>query len=109
MALSEAAGGGAASPDPDWSGAAASGGVNGSLWRRHDIVVIGYDDERQVAHVVDNDRDAVQLVPYEALARARASRGFPVPTRHTYFEITWPDRLPDLASAAGPIARCSAG
>jgi hypothetical protein len=67
---------------------------------RHDIVVIGYDEERQVAHVVDNDRDDVQLVPYEALARARASRGFPVPTRHTYFEISWPDHLPDLASAA---------
>jgi hypothetical protein len=67
---------------------------------RHDIVVIGYDDERRVAHVVDNDRDDVQLVPYEALARARASQGFPVPTRHTYFDITWPDRLPDLASAA---------
>ena len=67
---------------------------------RHDIVVIGYDDERHLAHVVDNDRDDVQLVPYEALARARASRGFPVPPRHTYFDITWPDRLPDLASAA---------
>ena len=67
---------------------------------RHDIVVIGYDDEQQVAHVVDNDRDEVQLVPYSALARARSSQGFPVPTRHTYFDIAWPDRLPDLAEIA---------
>ncbi len=67
---------------------------------RHDIVVIGYDDEKQVAHVVDNDRDEVQLVPYSALARARSSQGFPVPTRHTYFDIAWPDRLPDLAEIA---------
>jgi hypothetical protein len=67
---------------------------------RHDIVVIGYDDEQQVAHVVDNDRDEVQLVPYPALARARSSHGFPVPTRHTYFDIVWPDRLPDLAEVA---------
>src|SRR3546814_15641345 len=36
---------------------------------RHDIVVIGYDDEQQVAHVVDNDRDEVQLVPYRSEER----------------------------------------
>lgn len=67
---------------------------------RHDIVVIGYDENQQLAHVVDNDRDEVQLVPYSALARARSSRGFPVPTRHTYFEISWPDGLPDLKEVA---------
>lgn len=67
---------------------------------RHDIVVIGYDDELQLAHVIDNDRDEVQLVPYSALARARSSQGFPVPTRHTYFDITWPDQLPDLVEIA---------
>jgi len=63
---------------------------------RHDIVVIGYDDEQQLAHVVDNDREAVQLVPYDALAKARSSQGFPVPTRHTFFDIEWPQTLPDL-------------
>lgn len=70
---------------------------------RHDIVVIGYDDENQVAHVVDNDRDDVQQVPYAALARARSSQGFPVPTRHTFFDIRWPRTLPDL----GPAARAA--
>lgn len=67
---------------------------------RHDIVVIGYDDREQVAFVVDNDRDDVQRVPYEALARARSSRAFPEPTRHATFVTTWPTRLPDLADVA---------
>ncbi|PWN04277.1 PRTRC system protein E [Nocardioides silvaticus] len=67
---------------------------------RHDIVVLGYDDEAQVALVVDNDREEVQEVPYDALARARRSTSFPQPTRHTVYDITWPGELPDLASAA---------
>jgi hypothetical protein len=67
---------------------------------RHDIVVIGFDDHAQVALVVDNDREDVQEVPYEALARARRSTSFPQPTRHTLYHIRWPAELPDLASAA---------
>jgi hypothetical protein len=67
---------------------------------RHDIVVIGYNDETQVALVVDNDREDIQQVPYDALARARSSNSFPQPTRHTIYDITWPTELPDLASAA---------
>lgn len=67
---------------------------------RHDIVIIGYDDNDQVAHVVDNDRAEVQLVPYDALARARSSTSFPEPTRHTIYDITWPDELPDLRGVA---------
>lgn len=67
---------------------------------RHDIVVIGFDDDAQVAMVVDNDREDVQEVAYEALARARRSTSFPQPTRHTVYDITWPEALPDLAAAA---------
>ena len=67
---------------------------------RHDIVVIGFDDHAQVALVVDNDREDVQEVPYEALARARRSTSFPQPTRHTLYNIRWPAVLPDLASTA---------
>ena len=67
---------------------------------RHDIVVIGYDDETQTAFVVDNDRAEVQEVPYDALARARASRSFPVPTRHTTYFVNWPQVLPDLRPTA---------
>ncbi|HKY57902.1 MAG TPA: BtrH N-terminal domain-containing protein [Aeromicrobium sp.] len=67
---------------------------------RHDIVVIGYDDAKQVAHVVDNDRAEVQDVPLEALARARSSTAFPQPTRHCTYRITWPRSLPDLKEVA---------
>ncbi|ANI91137.1 Hypothetical protein BJL86_0327 [Dietzia timorensis] len=76
---------------------------------RHDIVVIGYEDDTETAFVVDNDRAEMQKVPYEALARARASRSFPVPTRHTTYFVNWPQILPDLrqtaASASWPRSK----
>jgi hypothetical protein len=62
--------------------------------------VTGYDDAKQVAHVVDNDRAEVQDVPLEALARARSSTAFPQPTRHCTYRITWPRSLPDLKEVA---------
>ena len=67
---------------------------------RHDIVIIGYDDAKQIAFVVDNDREEVQEVPYEALARARSSASFPEPTRHMMYDIAWPTTLPSLGAAA---------
>lgn len=67
---------------------------------RHDIVVIGYDDDTETAFVVDNDRAEVQEVPYDALGRARASRSFPVPTRHTTYFVNWPQILPELRPTA---------
>lgn len=67
---------------------------------RHDIVVVGYDDEQQLAFVVDNDREEVQEVPYSALARARSSQSFPEHTRHATFATTWPRSLPDLNAVA---------
>lgn len=75
---------------------------------RHDIVITGYDDEAQVAFVVDNDRATTQVVPYENLRRARASTGFPMPTRHTTYLVEWPSRIPDLATIAGPALMQSA-
>lgn len=75
---------------------------------RHDIVITGYDDERQLASVVDNDRQTTQFVPYENLRRARSSTGFPVPTRHSTYLIDWPDSVPDLAAIAGPALGDSA-
>ena len=75
---------------------------------RHDIVVIGYDDDEQVAYVVDNDREDVQQVPYDALARARSSKAFPEPTRHATFATTWPQQLPDLAAVAADAFAASA-
>ena len=67
---------------------------------RHDIVVVGYNDDTGTAYVVDNDRKDVQEVPYDALARARSSTSFPVPTRHTTYLIDWPEKLPALLPAA---------
>jgi hypothetical protein len=67
---------------------------------RHDIVVIGYDTDRNVAFVVDNDRADVQEVPLDALARARSSTAFPQPTRHCTYRIAWPEELPSVAAAA---------
>ena len=76
---------------------------------RHDIVVIGYDDEHEIAFVVDNDREDVQEVPYAALARARSSTAFPVPTRHTLYDIAWPNELPSIpAIAAEAFAQSAA-
>lgn len=47
---------------------------------RHDIVVVGYDDEQQLAHVIDNDREEVQLAPtthWPGRGPRRASRSRP--------------------------------
>lgn len=67
---------------------------------RHDIVVIGYDEDAGIAWVVDNDRAEAQEIPLEALARARSSMSFPQPTRHCTYRITWPDELPAIAEVA---------
>lgn len=75
---------------------------------RHDIVIVGYDDARQLAHVVDNDRDTTQTVGYGNLRRARCSTGFPMPTRHTTYLIDWPRHVPELAAIAGPALAASA-
>ncbi|MBY0291537.1 MAG: BtrH N-terminal domain-containing protein [Mycobacteriaceae bacterium] len=75
---------------------------------RHDIVIAGYDDDQQIAYVVDNDRDTTQAVPYENLRRARSSTGFPVPTRHTTYVVDWPAEPPGLPPIAGAALRRSA-
>lgn len=76
---------------------------------RHDIVVIGYDEAKQIAFVVDNDRAEVQEVPLEALARARSSTAFPQPTRHCTYRITWPRSLPAIEDvAAGAFSQSAA-
>lgn len=67
---------------------------------RHDIVVIGYDDDAGTVVVVDNDRAEPQTIGHGDLARARSARGFPVPTRHTCFRLAFPQNLPELAATA---------
>ena len=75
---------------------------------RHDIVVIGYDEDAGVAFVVDNDRAEVQEVPFDSLARARSSTSFPQPTRHCTYRITWPSALPSIGGTAAAAFRQSA-
>lgn len=75
---------------------------------RHDIVITGYDDHTATATVVDNDRADPQPVPYDALARARHSTGFPAPTRHTTYRLRYPTRLPPLTATAADACHAAA-
>lgn len=74
---------------------------------RHDIVIIGYDDSRRAATVVDNDRAEPQVVPYDALRRARASTGFPGPTRHTTYQLRFPGQLPSVLPTGADACRAA--
>lgn len=71
---------------------------------RHDIVVTGYDPATDQFRVVDNDRVDAQLIPATALATARASTGFPQPTRHTCYPMRFPEALPERTTAATSAA-----
>lgn len=75
---------------------------------RHDIVIIGYDNHTATATVVDNDRADPQHVPYDALARARCSTGFPAPTRHTTYRLRYPTQLPPLTKTAADACHAAA-
>ncbi|WP_289008533.1 BtrH N-terminal domain-containing protein [uncultured Thermomonospora sp.] len=75
---------------------------------RHDLVVVGYDEQAGIAYVADNDREDIQQVPLDALAKARDSRGFPGPNRHATFPMRFPEKLPDLLPVAREAAACSA-
>ena len=61
----------------------------------HDIVVTGYDEDKGVALIADNDREEIQRCSLDSLARARGSQGFPGPSRHATWVMRFPDRLPD--------------
>jgi hypothetical protein len=77
---------------------------------RHDIVVIGYDEDAGTAIVVDNDRAEPQTIGLDALARARSGQGFPMPTRHGCYRLRFPPSLPDLRPvAASACAEASEG
>src|SRR5205085_3581595 len=66
---------------------------------RHDIVVVGYDDDAEVVFIADNDRDELQRCSYASLAAARSSSGFPGPNRHGTFVYRWPSELREPAGA----------
>ena len=72
---------------------------------RHDVIVVGYDEDAGVAWIADNDRDELQPCSLEALARARNSPAFPGPNRHTVFAYDWPEALRDPAAATRDAVR----
>lgn len=53
----------------------------------HRVVVIGYDDEKQIVYISDNERDDIQKVNYENFKKARISTSLPIPTENKWYEI----------------------
>ena len=74
---------------------------------RHDLVVVGYDTDAGTAYVADNDREEIQEVSLDALAKARDSQGFPGPNRNATYPMRFPERLPDLLPVARDAAAAS--
>ncbi|SET95134.1 Butirosin biosynthesis protein H, N-terminal [Marinobacter segnicrescens] len=75
---------------------------------RHDVVIIGYDDDRNMVFIIDNDREEVQEVPMDAFRRAHGSHGFPGPNRFATYPMRFPARLPDLLTCAREAAASAA-
>lgn len=65
----------------------------------HRIVLVGYDEEKGVAFVADNDRDTIQECSLENLASARSSRYLPQPADNIYYLMRVPERLNPLEEA----------
>lgn len=74
---------------------------------RHDIVIVGHDQETGIAWVADNDRDEIQPCSLDSLAAARTSSGFPGPNRNTTFLYDWPDQLPSARTTFERALRCA--
>lgn len=74
----------------------------------HRIVLVGYDDERGVAFVADNDRDSIQECSLENLALARSASYFPRPADQAYYRLDVPKRLVPLEEAVpGALAEAA--
>lgn len=71
----------------------------------HRIVLTGYDDERAVAFVADNDRDEIQECSLANLARARSSTYPPRPAANVLYDFDFPDRLRPLEPAIRAAVR----
>ncbi|MBU4195037.1 MAG: BtrH N-terminal domain-containing protein [Actinobacteria bacterium] len=72
----------------------------------HRIVLVGYDEEREVAFVADNDRDSICECSLASLARARSAAFLPQPADNTFYRFGVPERLTPLSRAIPPaVAR----
>ncbi|MFH1151459.1 MAG: BtrH N-terminal domain-containing protein [Actinomycetota bacterium] len=65
----------------------------------HRVVLVGYDEERGVAFVADNDRDEVQECSLANLALARSSAYPPTAADNTYYVFELPESLRPLSEA----------
>lgn len=68
----------------------------------HRIVILGYDEEKGVAYVGDNDRDEVQECSLASLARARSSEWPPAPADQAYYLLSVPAVLTPVEVAIVP-------
>lgn len=71
----------------------------------HRIVLVGYDEEKGVVFVADNDRDEIQECSLENLEKARSSSYAPQPAERTYFRFELPEKLVPLDVAIPPALR----
>lgn len=65
----------------------------------HRVVLVGYDEERGVAFVADNDRDSVQECSLQSLRRARAAAFLPQPAENLLYRFSVPRELTALEEA----------
>jgi len=59
----------------------------------HRIMLVGYDEEKGVAFVADNDRDEIQECSLENLATARSSAYLPQPAENAFYRFRVPGEL----------------
>lgn len=67
----------------------------------HRIVLVGYDEEKGVAFVADNDREDIQECSLENLRKARSASFLPQPADNTFYRFRLDGPAP-LAEAIGP-------
>ena len=65
----------------------------------HRIILVGYDTDRQVAFVADNDRDDIQECSLASLAEARSASFLPRPADNAYYSFDVPTTLVPLVKA----------
>lgn len=65
----------------------------------HRILIVGYDEEKDIAFIADNDRDSIQECSLASLARARSAAFPPQPADNAFYRFTVPTRLTPLPGA----------
>jgi len=65
----------------------------------HRIMLVGYDEEKGVAFVADNDRDEIQECSLENLSTARSSAYLPQPAENAFYLFQVPEKLTPLEEA----------